>query len=128
MRKKMSILLVVFCSFATLSALENFDPEKFDAKLQQKLDSFLNATTEAAQRNLLQFSESELQTVGQAVKNSFSKKDKRLFWIIEEHSRRNAERIERERVFYLYFAVLSAVGLILVFASLIYVKTRSVEQ
>jgi len=128
MRKKLLFLIILTSSISMLYGLENFDPEKFNTKLQQKLESFLGGSTEAAQRNLLQFSESELQTVGEAVKNSFHKKDKRLFWIIEEYSRRNAERIERERVFYLYFAVLSAIGLILVFASLIYMRTRSLTR
>ncbi len=110
--------IIAFLLFTTLPAMAEFDTEALPGDLAARTKDFLRADTAAARSGMAKFSDDELQKITTAFKKSHSKEEQRLFWLSEELYRRNAERVSAERIRYLYFAVLAALGLITAFSLL----------
>jgi hypothetical protein len=110
-----TFLLILLWS---MSAWADFDVETLPRELALRTEEFLRADTVTARSALARFSDEELQKINTAFKKSHSKEEQRLFWLSEEFYRRNAERVAAERIRYLYFAVLAALGLITAFSFL----------
>ncbi len=115
---KLMAKIIAFLLFASLPVLADFDTETLPAELAARTKEFLGADTGAARSGMAKFSDDELQKITTAFKKVHSKEEQRLFWLSEELYRRNAERVSAERIHYLYFAVLAALGLITTFSLL----------
>lgn len=107
-----------FLLITALPVAADFDAGTLPGELAGRTREFLAAETAAARSGMAKFSDDELQKITTAFKKSHSKEEQRLFWLSEELYRRNAERVSAERIRYLYFAVLAALGLITAFSIL----------
>lgn len=116
---------IAFFLIAVLPAGAELDLESLPRELAGRTREFLDAETAAARSGMAKFSDDDLQKITTAFKKSHSKKEQRLFWLSEELYRRNAERVAAERILYLYFAVLAALGLITAFS---YLTFRQVHR
>ncbi|MFZ5630020.1 MAG: hypothetical protein ACOY5B_12885 [Spirochaetota bacterium] len=105
-----------FLLLTALPAAADFDTETLPGELARRTQEFLRAETAAARSGMAKFSDDELQKITTAFKKSHNREEQRLFWLSEELYRRNAERVSAERIRYLYFAVLAALGLITAFS------------
>lgn len=118
MTHPIKLLIAVFLILTPLVAateLTSLSPE-----LAKQVEDFLNAKTEEARNGMVRFSDTDLERIANEFKKTHTKNDQRLFWLTEELYRRNAERVSAERIHYLYYAVLAALGIILGFAALSY--------
>ncbi|MCS6972799.1 MAG: hypothetical protein N2Z22_09115 [Turneriella sp.] len=112
--------------FILLPLFAEFDTGMLPAALRTRVDKFLEAETTEARGMLAQFTDAELEKITQAFKKSHDTSEQRLFWLTEEFYRRNAERIARERIHYLYAAVLAAIAILLVFTILTYRRAKKI--
>lgn len=117
-------LLFFAALFLTGPVAAEFDSESLPEKLATPVKNFLEADTAAARVGMAAFSDDDLQKIVNVFKKSHSAADQRMFWLIEESYRRNAERVAAERIRYLYYAVLAALGIIGLFAALTYARSR----
>ncbi len=112
------LLIAVFFVLTPLAA--ETELKDLPADLMKQVEVFLNAKTEEARSGMVRFSDTDLERITNEFKKAHTKRDQRLFWLTEELYRRNAERVSAERIHYLYYAVLAALGIILGFAALSY--------
>lgn len=122
--RKVIPILFLTALFLTVPVSAEFESESLPEKLATPVKNFLEADTAAARSGMAAFSDEDLQKIVNAFKKSHSSADQRLFWLIEESYRRNAERVAAERIRYLYYAVLAALGIIGLFAALTYARSR----
>lgn len=106
------------------SCVVAFDVEALPDNLAESTQDFLKADTGKARAAMAKFSDDDLQRLANAFKKSHNNSDQRMFWLIEESYRRNAERVAAERIRYLYWAVLAALGIIAVFSFMTYKQAR----
>lgn len=106
--------------FIAALAVMAFDAEDYSPKTKQ----FLQSDTSQARTQIASFSDEELLQATQTFKKDHSKAEQRIFWLSEEYYRRNAERVAAERIRYLFFAVVAALGIITVFSILTYSRSR----
>ncbi len=117
--------LILFSSLFVLANIgAEFEPESLPETLATPLKNFLEADTAKARAGMAAFSDEDLQKITNGFKKSHSAADQRLFWLSEELYRRNAERVAAERIRYLYYAVLAALGIIGLFTALTYASAR----
>jgi hypothetical protein len=116
------ILLSALFFFGSISA--EFEPESLPETLATPLKNFLEADTGKARAGMAAFSDEDLQKITNGFKKSHSAADQRLFWLAEELYRRNAERVAAERIRYLYYAVIAALGIIALFSGLTYAAAK----
>lgn len=120
------ILLVLLLSGAAATAAD-FDVEVLPDSLASETQKFFAAETGRARAQMAAFSDEDLQKITTAFKKAHPASEQRLFWLIEESYRRNAERVAAERIRFLYIAVLLALGIIAAFAGLTYAQTRKLN-
>ena len=120
------ILLIFLLTVSALTPAE-FDPEVLPEKLAAEVQNFFDAETGRARSQMAAFSDEDLQKIATAFKKVHPAAEQRLFWLIEESYRRNAERVAAERIRFLYIAVLLALGIIAAFAGLTYAQTRKLQ-
>ncbi|MBS0616736.1 MAG: hypothetical protein JSR44_00995 [Spirochaetes bacterium] len=106
----------------------DFDADVLPEKLAATTKEFLSTDTGKARAQMPTFGDDDLQRIATAFKKSHSKEEQRLFWLVEEFYRRNAERVAAERIRYLYYAVLAALGVIALFSALTYRRSRRLGQ
>lgn len=123
MRKLIPLFLVLVTAGA-LSA--EFDTDTLPEDLAPRVKEFLDADTAKARGSMPAFSNEDLQKIQNAFKKDHSSGDQRLFWLVEESYRRNAELVAAERIRYLYYAVLAALAIIAAFTALTYARARKV--
>ena len=119
-----TILLVTFLFLAAEMLSADFDPETLPEHLATATKNFLEADTGKARSAMATFSNDDLQKIANSFKKSHDASGQRIFWLIEEHYRRNAERVAAERIRYLYYAVLAALAIIAAFTGLTYASAR----
>lgn len=120
-------LLLIFLVTASAVTPAEFDAEVLPEKLAAEVQKFFGAETGRARSQMAAFSDEDLQKITTAFKRSHPASEQRLFWLIEESYRRNAERVAAERIRFLYIAVLLALGIIAAFAGLTYIQTRKLR-
>lgn len=121
------ILLVLFLSASAANAAD-FDVDVLPESLAGETQKFFAAETGRARAQMAAFSDEDLQKITTAFKKAHPASEQRLFWLIEESYRRNAERVAAERIRFLYIAVLLALGIIAAFAGLTYAQTRKLKH
>lgn len=114
-------------SAGAASAVE-FDFESLPGKLSGKVQTFFATDTGRARTQIAAFSDEELQKVTTEFKKAHPAAEQRIFWLIEESYRRNAERVAAERMKFLFIAVLAALGIIAGFTGLTYARTRNLAK
>lgn len=126
MNMKLKILLVYFLGGIAINAAD-FDTDSLPEKLAAETQRFFDADTGRARAQIAAFSDDDLQRITTAFKKAHAKQEQRLFWLIEESYRRNAERVASERIRFLYIAVLLALGIIAAFSALTYAQARKLR-
>jgi hypothetical protein len=121
-----------YCCFFFLAAgfiqAADFEVDDLPEALAGQTREFLKADTAKARAGMAAFSDDDLHRVTNAFKKAHDKKTQRIFWLSEELYRRNAERVAAERIRYLYYAVLAALGIIAAFSMLTYARSRNVAR
>jgi len=119
-----------YCFFFFLAAgfiqAADFDIDDLPENLAGQTREFMKADTAKARGSMAAFSDEDLQRITNAFKKAHGKEEQRIFWLSEELYRRNAERVAAERIRYLYYAVLAALGIIAIFSMLTYARSRKV--
>ncbi|MBV6494088.1 MAG: hypothetical protein LDLANPLL_02114 [Turneriella sp.] len=113
------IFSVVFFPLAA-----DFDTASLPESLETKLETYFKMDASKARANMANFTSDEIQKIANAFKKTHSRSDQRLFWLIEEGFRRNAEINSAQRILYLYLAVLAALAIIGAFTLFTYMHTR----
>lgn len=113
---KIAILVSLFLT----PILAEFETETLPEELAKAARGFLETDTADARARMTTFSDADLEKITNAFKKSHTSSERRLFWLSEELYRRNAERVSAERIRYLYYAVLAALGIIALFTVLTY--------
>lgn len=121
-RKLIPLMLLAFAVPAPNAA--EFDSEALPHSLAQTTQDFLTADTAKARAGMSKFSDDDLQRIVNAFKKGHTKSDQRIFWLVEESYRRNAERVAAERIRFLYLAVLAALGVIALFSALTWRQSK----
>lgn len=121
--RKLIPLALVAITIAGLSAAQ-FDVDVLPEKLAVTTQEFLEADTAKARVAMSKFSDEDLQRITNSFKKVHKNSEQRIFWLVEESYRRNAERVAAERIRYLYLAVLAALGIIGLFSILTYRQAK----
>lgn len=111
--------LILAALFLSPLAAE-FDSDALPKELVTPTREFLETNTADARMRMTRFSDADLEKITNVFKKSHSNSERRLFWLSEELYRRNAERVSAERIRYLYYAVLAALGIITIFTVMTY--------
>lgn len=101
-----------------------FEADALPEKLAAATQEFLDSDTAKARAAMSKFSDEDLQRITNIFKKIHSNSEQRIFWLVEESYRRNAERVAAERIRYLYLAVLAALGIIGLFSILTYRQAK----
>jgi len=116
--------LLALLFFAAPALYADFDADILPEKLAATTKEFLSTDTGKARAQMPTFSDDDLLRIVTAFKKSHAKDEQRIFWLVEESYRRNAERVAAERIRFLYYAVLAALGVIALFSALTYRRSR----
>ena len=120
-------ILFGFLFSACAVSAADFDVEALPEKLAGEVQRFFAADTGRARTQIAAFGDEDLQKITTAFKKAHPAAEQRLFWLIEESYRRNAERVAAERIRFLFMAVLAALGIIAVFTGLTYARARNLS-
>jgi hypothetical protein len=99
------ILFGFLLSACAVSAAD-FDVEALPEKLAGEVQKFFAADTGRARTQIAAFGDEDLQKITTAFKKAHPAAEQRLFWLIEESYRRNAERVAAERIRFLLWQCL----------------------
>lgn len=99
---------------------------KLSTNQMERFEKFLASPTAQAQDSISKFSDEEIILIWDSYKEGKSLSEQRIFWLIEAHLNRKADKIAASRLFYLYLALLLLGILFFVFIFIIYVRQKQI--